>query len=295
MADDLMDFQTALQQLQMTEAELSNLVARGDLRVIRSGGKPMFRPADIEGLKKERETEPTIIIPAGGASAAPAESGPITIDLPQDLGIDESAATVVPDQSDTGTEEIVFDESDLEVLPLDEEASQTSALTATDVPAVDDVLTVAEDAAATAVQAEPEYAAIEEAAEDVTASGRRRGISSARRASARAAGPAGRRMSATYDVKSGHAAMTAVLIVAAVLMIFMGSVMTVILVKGYSIEYDIEEPSTDIHVDKPIVKKATARYVPGYLEPFYQKLKDAGEQVAGAEEDFEEFEEDLEE
>ncbi len=119
MADDLLDFQTAIQELQMTEGELSNLVARGDLRVIRSGGKPMFRPSDIHAIKQERETEPTIIIPGGMvAGVAPAESGPITIDLPDNLDspIDDSAATVVPD---TGTEEIVFDDTDLEVLPLD--------------------------------------------------------------------------------------------------------------------------------------------------------------------------------
>jgi len=161
MADDLIDFQSALQQLQMTESELSNLVARGDLRVIRSGGKPMFRPSDIEGIKQDRETEPTIIIPASTAIPAPSESGPITIDLPQDLGIDESAATVVPDApADTGTEEIVFDESDLEVLPLDEEASQTSALTAAGARAIEDEPTIIEDdAAATTVQEdlEPQY------------------------------------------------------------------------------------------------------------------------------------------
>ena len=124
MADDLIDFADALDRLQMTEAELTNLVARGDLRVIRSGGKPKFRPDDIDALKSERETEPTIIIPAGGAAPAPSESGPITIDLAHDLGVDESAATVVPEGVDTGTEEIVFDESDLEVLPLDEDSAR---------------------------------------------------------------------------------------------------------------------------------------------------------------------------
>ena len=101
MGEELVDFQTALQDLQMTEAELSNLVARGELRVIRSGGKPMFRPADIQGLKQERETDPTIIIPASAPQADPAQSGPITIDLPEDIGdLDESAATVVASASD---------------------------------------------------------------------------------------------------------------------------------------------------------------------------------------------------
>ena len=58
MAEQLIDFQSALSELQMSEEELSNLVARGDLRVIRSGGKPMFDSSDINNIRQNRETEP---------------------------------------------------------------------------------------------------------------------------------------------------------------------------------------------------------------------------------------------
>ena len=117
---DMLDFTQALSELQMSEAELQNLIAKGELRAFRSGGTMKFRKADIDSLKNERATEPTIIIPAAGSGSA------LNTDVPQDLGVDESAATVVPDISpggsaptvnlggggQSGTEEIVFEDSD---------------------------------------------------------------------------------------------------------------------------------------------------------------------------------------
>ena len=63
---DMVDFQSALAELQISEPELQDLIARGDLRAFRSGGQMKFRRSDVESVKRERATEPTIIIPAGG-------------------------------------------------------------------------------------------------------------------------------------------------------------------------------------------------------------------------------------
>jgi len=94
----MLDFTQALSELQMSEAELQNLTAKGELRAFRSGGTMKFRKADIDYLKNERATEPTIQIPAEGS----------------------------------GREEIVFEDSDLEILPLDGDAN------AADVDLLDD-------------------------------------------------------------------------------------------------------------------------------------------------------------
>ena len=123
MADDMFDFQQALSELQMSEAELQNLVARGDLRAFRSGGTMKFRREDLDTIKGERETEPTIIIPPGEPSLH--DSGPIAIDL----GDAEMAAVPVgleESVGDTGMEMAIEDPA-LEILPTQESDDAQSA------------------------------------------------------------------------------------------------------------------------------------------------------------------------
>jgi hypothetical protein len=281
MGEELVDFQTALQDLQMTEAELSNLVARGELRVIRSGGKPMFRPADIQGLKQERETDPTIIIPASAPQADPAQSGPITIDLPEDIGdLDESAATVVASspsesasdtQSDTGTEEIVFTD-DLEILPLEDDASQTSALTAADAPAIDEEATVIEeDATSTSVE-DDGIQVIDDDGDIIatTASGRRRAVS------ARSAPSVSRRMSAAYDVQPGNPVMSVVLVIGTLVMLFTASVVAVMVIHEYDVSYPLKRDA-NLDPGTKYLEEKHAVYVPGYLKSSYKALWADGE------------------
>ncbi len=58
-------FDKVLKELQIEEDELRRLVSEGEIRAFRDGEKMKFRPSDIDGLKKGRMTEPTIILPAG--------------------------------------------------------------------------------------------------------------------------------------------------------------------------------------------------------------------------------------
>ncbi len=248
---DLIDFNEAKGVLQMDEAELQNLVTRGELRAFRSGGTMKFKRADVEGFKKERETEPTIIIPAEQTAASidapPTEA--LQIDLPDDCGIDESAATVVPG-GDAGTEEIVFDDSDLEILPVDDESASavTSEITvqeaAVGAPSrmVEETVEIEEDD----IEVEEDY--------DESPSGRRS-------ASSRMSSVPSRRISAAYEAAPGSPAMTAVLIVTAATMIFLGSVFGVILWKGYGTDGG----------DGTYVK-----YVPNYLSGLYDAVKEIG-------------------
>ncbi len=198
---DLIDLSEALGELQMSEEELQNLVARGDLRVVRSRGKMMFHRSDINSLQKERATEPTIIIPASDPGGGRGSASALDIDLPDTAGVDESAATVVPE---SGTEEIVFDDSELDILPTDAAATAE--------------VTVSESPEEVPIAYEEEPGAYEEAP--------------AERPSARASAVS-RRLHAAYEVQAGSPIMSAVLVLTTVIMMLAATLYTVILYKGY--------------------------------------------------------------
>jgi hypothetical protein len=246
MAKDMLDFQSALAELQMSEAELQNLIARGDLRAFRSGGTMKFRKSDIDGLRRERATEPTIIIPAGGSSGYNA-------DVPQDLGVDESAATVVPEVTPggaaptveldggsggmprSGTEEILFEDSDLEILPLEDPEAA---------------------AAATVTAEEPvSYAEPESLAPPPRAS-RRSSRSSA--AMPDAGGISQRRTQAAFSHEPASPLLTVCLVLTTIIFAFLGSVFGVVLWKGYYNE------------------TKRAMYVPSFLQGAQEFFKDVG-------------------
>jgi hypothetical protein len=121
-------FEKVLKELQMDEDELKRLVSEGQIRAFRDEDKMKFRKDDIEGLKKGRQTEPTIILPPGEEQQKPAEDIMVVdddtdetlLDL-EDLGGDEAGAsdeTSVPSlemseeeaNAETVTEELVFDD-----------------------------------------------------------------------------------------------------------------------------------------------------------------------------------------
>ncbi len=253
MADEMIGFEDALRRLQLSEDELQNLVTSGTLRAFRSGGEMKFKVADLDGLKKERETEPTIIIPAATGGPAPAGQE-ISVEMPEDLVVDESAQTVVgggeaatptvaiPEQ---GTEELVFDDKELEVLPLEEEAAGTQA--------AGEAATVVEDAGTVAGEITVAEEGQVEAAPRKSGSGRR--PLSSRMSSV------SRRRSAAFEVRKGSPIMTVVLGLTAAACLFTLSVFGVIVAKGY----------------RSGVAPTDSAYVPGYLNTMYEKLSGWGE------------------
>ena len=71
---ELIDAREAMDLLNINENELQTLVARGTLRAFRSAGTMKFRREDVLGIKTEKQTDPTIIIPAAGGKK-PGASG----------------------------------------------------------------------------------------------------------------------------------------------------------------------------------------------------------------------------
>lgn len=129
-------FERVLKELQIEEEELKRLVSEGEIRAFRDEDKMKFKKSDIEGLKKGRMTEPTIILPSseGGDSAEDSEvllveeeTSETLLDI-EDLESAESSSASVPtvdfsssevdtasstpSTSGTITEELSFEEED---------------------------------------------------------------------------------------------------------------------------------------------------------------------------------------
>ncbi len=153
MAMEYYSFEKVLEELQMEEDELKRLVSEGEIRAFRDEDKMKFKKSDIDGLKKGRMTEPTIILPSsggagakgGGASEEESEVLLVEDDTSETLldidDLDESdsgsaSSTSVPTidfsegTDDTGsetlTEELVFDDSSSE-LALDDSSAGSSS------------------------------------------------------------------------------------------------------------------------------------------------------------------------
>jgi hypothetical protein len=236
----MLEFAQVLTELQMGEQDLQNLIARGELRAFRAGGTMKFRRADVDMLKKERATEPTIIIPAAGSQQ-------MNVDVPQDLGVDESAATVVPEATpggaaptvnlggQSGTEEIVFEDSDLEILPLETDASAATA----------EVTVAAEEP----VIVDTDPTVVDEQPAAAPTSSRRE----------QAAPMVSRRTMAAYAKEPGDPVWTIGLVLTSLVFVFVGSIFAVMLWKGY---YNDD---------------MKAKYVPAYLQGMQDSAKTWGD------------------
>jgi hypothetical protein len=127
MAMEYYSFERVLKELLIEEDELKRLVSEGEIRAFRDEDKMKFKRSDIDGIRKGRMTEPTIILPSG-ADGSSSESGDVVL-VEEDtsetlLDIDDisggSSSTSVPtvdfgsssddSASETLTEELVFDE-----------------------------------------------------------------------------------------------------------------------------------------------------------------------------------------
>jgi len=143
-AMEYFSFEKVLKELQMNEDELKRLVSEGQIRAFRDDDRMKFRRDDIDGLKKGRQTEPTIILPPDGEDGSADDIMLVDDDTDEtlldldDLGADdlgEADETAIPSldlddddaSSDTLTEELVFDD-DIDDGDLTDEVSTQETL-----------------------------------------------------------------------------------------------------------------------------------------------------------------------
>ena len=110
---DYYSFDDVLKELQLNEDELKRMVSEGQIRAFRSENKMKFKKEDIEKMRKEKITEPTIILPASEE-----EESILDLDIPLE-GISpptakptetiESGTTAVP------TETLNLDQTDISI------------------------------------------------------------------------------------------------------------------------------------------------------------------------------------
>lgn len=93
MPDDYLSFDDALNELQMQEAELRALVSQGKLRAFRDENTLKFRRNDVNQLRRERETEATVVLRPDDIASADTQtefaSTPALAEEPIDLLADE--------------------------------------------------------------------------------------------------------------------------------------------------------------------------------------------------------------
>jgi len=256
---ELIDAREAMGLLGIGEGDLQNLVARGDLRAFRSAGTMKFRREDVVGLKNEKQTEPTIIIPAV-SNRKPGASG-ILAAVPPPSGIRPAAGTPAGSAPSDQTGTILFDGDDLNLGPVDD-AMNTQHATV-----VGSAVTTAvgDEGGATmvdtAAQATGEMTVVDEAqvstgpASPVAArparkpgSGIAQPVSGGRVGSQISPSPmqgpavsrvnkpavsASRRAATVYQQKTAHPVFTAFLILQACVMLFVASIFFVSYFKGH--------------------------------------------------------------
>lgn len=93
MPDGFMSYQDALDELLLSEDELNDLVASGELRGFRDGDEVRFKREDVLTLKKSRETEPTIILSETQAEALGSYDDEAVLDL-DSLSTDETVLNI---------------------------------------------------------------------------------------------------------------------------------------------------------------------------------------------------------
>jgi len=121
MPEDYLSFDEALRDLQMQEAELRALVSQGKLRAFRDENTLKFRRADVDGLRKQRETEPTLVMgpkPKPTTRQMPRQPEPQPLsEEPIDLLADESLDYDDTSETIVGTASAATGDTDLTLEP----------------------------------------------------------------------------------------------------------------------------------------------------------------------------------
>lgn len=113
---DFYSFETVLKELQIEEEDLKRLVSEGEIRAFRDEEKMKFKKTDIEGLKKGRMTEPTIILPSKDPDESSVDSDVLLVETSETmLDIDNMENFDAIDSASTSVPSVDFSSSEFEV------------------------------------------------------------------------------------------------------------------------------------------------------------------------------------
>lgn len=101
---DYYSFEDVMEELELSEEEIKRMVSEGELRAFRDENKMKFKKEDVESIKKERITEPTVILPQEEDKKKPPIPAETSIDLEMPKVKDKSpGAQITPVTSRTDT------------------------------------------------------------------------------------------------------------------------------------------------------------------------------------------------
>ncbi|TET38966.1 MAG: DNA-binding protein [Planctomycetota bacterium] len=218
-------FEEVMQELQIDEEELKRLISQGELRGFRDGDEIKFRRDDVLNLKKNRETEPTIILTDSDHEIrVPGEEADLIVDESADkdtvVNIDvfetEEVSPLTTDDSDVPTVDIpTFEEGATDFVLADEEPIEIPDLAEVEIDGdTDAAATIIDTEPPTAGEAPATFDLVEEpdefAAGALTGSGR---ISRSARLRAM-----------TIKKKRGHPVSTVFLFLTSIIMIWPGAI-----------------------------------------------------------------------
>lgn len=142
---DYFSFERVLEELQLEEDELKRLVSEGEIRAFRDEDRMKFKRSDIESLRRGRQTEPTIILPAS-EPADESESEVLLVD-------DDTSETLIDvddlDELDSGNDSVDLPTVDFGRVDLDDSDTMTADIELDDPTAADTFVDDSSSAAAT--------------------------------------------------------------------------------------------------------------------------------------------------
>ncbi|MEK7448201.1 MAG: hypothetical protein AAB019_01825 [Planctomycetota bacterium] len=109
--EDFISFEDTLKELNLTEEELKQMIAEGEIRAFRDKDKMILKKEDVENFKKGRITEPTVMLP-------PDQIAPSLLDQP--AGPEE--AIFMEEQTSGITEEMAFGDTGITIPSLEEKS-----------------------------------------------------------------------------------------------------------------------------------------------------------------------------
>jgi len=136
-----MSLEEVMEELQLAKAEIDQMVADNKLRPIRDAGKIKFRRKEVEGIKREAETEATVMFDSGAGPEADDESfddGVFLVGGKEAPSSDDEVTIIgIPDAAEDESGTALFDDDETSNVAIsagsaEEDSDQTSIIPPSD-------------------------------------------------------------------------------------------------------------------------------------------------------------------